>query len=211
VGGTCVFLNGVSIEEKSKMQNDTKLSVTEAEAAAAVPCAQGMLFALNLLESIGLKVKKPMLLYCDNQGAVDLFNGWSVAGRTRHVSTKINWMRELKEQGLLEVRWVRSADNCSDLYTKNLGGDVYDKHAQKFVGWDKYFNDGSKTLDKLQGESVGGLGMLETVKDLEGVPGKGKESQGTEKNPMESQTHMGLIQTHMDDPGGSWKGEPKSG
>jgi hypothetical protein len=37
------------------------------------------------MESIGLKVKKLMILKIDNKGAVDLANNWSIGGRTRHI------------------------------------------------------------------------------------------------------------------------------
>ena len=53
---------------------------TEAELVAAMACAQDMLF-LMWLESIGLKVRKPMVLMVDNIGAKDLANNWSVEGR----------------------------------------------------------------------------------------------------------------------------------
>jgi hypothetical protein len=51
-----------------------------------------------------LKVlKKPMHLFEDNGGAVDLFNSWIVTGNTRYVATRLAFMRELKEQGTLKV------------------------------------------------------------------------------------------------------------
>ena len=136
--GYAVFLEGVSISEKSKMQGGVTLSVTEAEATSAVECAQDMLFAMRVMESIGLKVKKPMLVWVDNKGAVDLFNGWGVTGRTRHIGTKLNFLRELKEEGTLEVCWQPSETNSSNLFTKNLGGTLFERHTAKFVGKDKY-------------------------------------------------------------------------
>ena len=54
------------------------MSVTEAELFAAVQCVQDMLYVMRLLESMDLKVKKPMILHVDNKGAVDLANNWSV-------------------------------------------------------------------------------------------------------------------------------------
>ena len=54
---------------RSNTQKSVTLSVTEAEQAAAVGCAQDMLFVMRLLESIGLKVKKPMVLKLANKGA----------------------------------------------------------------------------------------------------------------------------------------------
>ena len=74
----------------------------------------------------------------DNRGAIDLVNNWSVGGRTRHVEVKQYFLRDLKEQGLLKVEWIPTAENESDLFTKNLGGPEFNKHAKAFVGEDDY-------------------------------------------------------------------------
>jgi hypothetical protein len=51
---------------KSKMMPIVALlSVTEAELFAATCCAQDMLFEMRILEAMGLKVKKPMILNVD--------------------------------------------------------------------------------------------------------------------------------------------------
>jgi hypothetical protein len=83
-----VELEGVKVVVKCAGQAIVTLSVTEAELFAAVLCAQDMLYVKKVLESIGLKVKLPMILYMDNQGAIDLVNSWSVGGRTRHIETR---------------------------------------------------------------------------------------------------------------------------
>ena len=114
------------------------LSVTEAELFAAVQCAMDMLFAMRVLNAMGLKVELPMVLEVDNKGAVDLCNNWSIGGRTRHVEVKQYFLRELKERGLIMVKWTSGESMTSDLFTKNLVGPLFDKHAQSFVGHDKY-------------------------------------------------------------------------
>jgi hypothetical protein len=53
------------------VQQATTLSITEAELISGTDCAQDMLFAVRMLESVGLTVKKPMDLTIDNKGAVD--------------------------------------------------------------------------------------------------------------------------------------------
>jgi hypothetical protein len=98
------------------------LSVMEAELFAAVMTVQDMLFIMRIVESMGLRVKKPMVLEIDNKGAKDLVNNWSVGGRLRHVEVKHFFFRELKEQGLIVVKWLASEDNTADMMTKNLGG-----------------------------------------------------------------------------------------
>ncbi len=154
VSGWSVFLEGVPIAEKSKMQGFVTLSVTEAESGAAVSCAQDMLFALQVLESLELKVKKPMYLYMDNKGAVDLFNTWGISGCTRHVSVQLNFLHELKEEGLIEVKWCPTTGNIADIHTKNLGGESFEKHTAIYCGKDKYMKTGNMHKS-LQGESVG--------------------------------------------------------
>ena len=83
-------------------------------------CAQDMLYVMQILESIGLSVEKPMTLEVDNKGAVDIANNWSVGGRTRHIETRYYLLRKLKEQGVINTVWKRGLDMPSDLLTKNL-------------------------------------------------------------------------------------------
>jgi hypothetical protein len=73
VSGYATYLNGVAYTRKSKMQKFVTTSVTKAEGASASDCAKDMLYGMRFLESLNLKVKKPMHLFMDNRGAVDLF------------------------------------------------------------------------------------------------------------------------------------------
>ena len=65
---------------RSSTQKHVTLSVTEAEMGAGVTCVQDMMYVNNLMSLMGLHVQLPMVLEMDNQGAVDLANGWSVGG-----------------------------------------------------------------------------------------------------------------------------------
>ena len=87
--------------------------------------------------SIGLKVESPMVLEVDDKGAVDVCNNWTVGGRTRHVEVKQYFLRELKESGILKIQWRSGEEMTSNLFTKNLGGPLFEKHASEFVGKDK--------------------------------------------------------------------------
>jgi hypothetical protein len=132
VSGYTTFLNGALVTAKSKMQECVTLSVTEAELVAVTNCIQDMLYIRNVLESMGLKVKVPMKVDLDNKGAKDIINNWSVGGRTRHVGVRFNFLRELKESGVIEIHWISTHDNCSDILTKNLPVNLYNKHSKRF-------------------------------------------------------------------------------
>ena len=99
----------------------------------AVECAQTMLFARQILESLQLQVELPMLLEIDCKGTVDLNNNWRVGGRTRHVPVKYMFLCDLKESGVFEICWVPSEANCCDMFTKNLDEKMFLKHQAVFV------------------------------------------------------------------------------
>jgi hypothetical protein len=158
ITGYCTTLCGAVYSKKSKTQTCATLLVTESETVAAVECVQDMLFGMHLLESMGLKVKKPMVLEVDNKGTKDLAHNWSVGGRTRHIATKINFLRELKEEGIIIVKWIPMKSNTSDLFTKNLGGSAFEWQAAYYVGVDEYMHNMNKNDDKnVQGENVGSV------------------------------------------------------
>ena len=69
---------------------------------------------------------------------VHLANNLTAAGRTRHVEVRQFFLRELKADGILIVKWIPGADNESDLFTKNLHGPLFTKHTRKFCGEDEY-------------------------------------------------------------------------
>ena len=119
---------------KCRGQKLVSLSVTEAEFIALIVCPQDMLFVMHVIESLGLQVEKPMVLFCDNQGAVDLANNWSVSGRTRHMAVRQFFLRDLKEKRILIVRWCPGEHMSSDLFTKNLDGPTHWKHVPTCMG-----------------------------------------------------------------------------
>ena len=132
VGGHVVYLEGAPVSYKSGTHKIVELSVTEAEQSEAVNCAQTMMYIKRLLESMGLKVKLPMILEVDNKATVDLANNLNTGGRTRHVEVKQYYLRELKELKVLEVRWIAGSENETDMFTKNLHRPDIDRHGENF-------------------------------------------------------------------------------
>jgi hypothetical protein len=95
---------------------------------------QDMLFAMRVIQSIGSRVRKPMMLTIDNKGAVDYANNLSSSGRMRHACIKLSFIRELKEKGVINVNWCKSEEMPADLFTKNLSGPIFKRHTATFCG-----------------------------------------------------------------------------
>jgi hypothetical protein len=94
--GGIAYLCRATVFMHSAVYNILALSVTNAELVAAGQVAQYMLFVMRLMESIGLKVKKPMISTVGNKGTVDLINNWNCGGRTRHMDTIKFFKEKLK-------------------------------------------------------------------------------------------------------------------
>ena len=115
------------------MQKIVVLSVTEAEIIALVQCVQEILYVMKVLKSMMLEVELPMIIEVDNKGAVDLVNGWSSGGGTKHMNVRKMFLRELKEQGVLSIKWQPTKENESDIFTKNVDNATFDRHLLAFV------------------------------------------------------------------------------
>ena len=178
VSGFATFLEDAPVTANSNMQNCVTLSVTEAELVAAIMCVQDMLYVKKVLESMGLQVELPMILHVDNKGAKDLVNNWSVGGRTRHMDVRNHFLRELKEAGIVRVQWISTHDNCTDMFTKNLPGPLFNKHAKVFCG------DDPKSLRVSPGEGV-------RVKRATGHDSTVREGAGTRGGRAEKNTVNG--------------------
>ena len=93
---------------------------------------------MRLLESLSLKVKQPMVLKVDNKGSKDLMNDWSVSRRTRRIEVKQYFIWDLKEAGSIKIERVPTTEMTADIFTKNLPGPLFEKHAKVLLG--KYEN-----------------------------------------------------------------------
>jgi hypothetical protein len=122
----------------SKMESIVALSVTESELISGTECAQDMLYTMQIDESTGLRVEKPMILEIDNKGMVDIANNWSVGSQTCHMNTRYYFLRELKEAGVIRVIWRSGLDMPSDMLTKNLARPLFEKHSTTYCGQDEY-------------------------------------------------------------------------
>ena len=97
-----------------------------------------MMYVKKLVESIELKVKMPMIIWVDNKAAVDLANGWASTAGTKHMDVRLMFVRELKEAGMLNIKWQSTTSNESDIFTKNVDNTTFEKHVKSLCGRDKY-------------------------------------------------------------------------
>jgi hypothetical protein len=123
------------------MQKVVTLSCTEAERMPGTECAQDMLYFMRVVESLGLKAKKPMILEIDNKRAVDIANNLSVGGRTRHIDTRFYFLRELKEANSSKSVLKSGTEMSSVVLTKNLARPLFEKYLRVYCGEYQYMKE----------------------------------------------------------------------
>jgi hypothetical protein len=136
VTGYVIYLMGVAVAWASRAQRNVTLSSTEAEYVAVSEVCREILFVAQVMEFLGLTVKRPIVVRVDNVGAIYLANNQTTSQRTKHVDVRYHFVREYIEDGTVEIIFVKSKDNDADIFTKNLDGEAFWRHADKLLGGD---------------------------------------------------------------------------
>jgi hypothetical protein len=130
IGGRINTIGGTITNWTSKKQSTVALSSTESEYQALSDCTQEAMFTQNLIEEITGE-RKAAIIYEDNLGAIFLCKNQQVSSRTKHIDVRHHYMRNLLEEKRLDIRFIRSEDNSSDICTKNTSKEIHDKLTPK--------------------------------------------------------------------------------
>ena len=80
-----------------------------------------------------IKVPLPIKVQVDNVGTIWLENNSSVSERTKHVDLRGHFVRHTIKDQVIEINFVKSAENDSDIMTKNQQGQHYMYAKSKLV------------------------------------------------------------------------------
>jgi hypothetical protein len=134
VTGFIVYLMNVPVCWRSKAQRGVTLSSSEVEYVAISEAVKEIKFIYYSLREIGIEVNLLITVKTDNVGAMFMAQNASSGIRTRHIDTRYHYVRENLEEGIINIEFVKSIENDSDIFTKNVSQEIYDKHMTKFLG-----------------------------------------------------------------------------
>ena len=89
----------------------------EAEFVAATEAAREVLFFEHLFRAIGIDVGIPTIL-SDNTGTIQ------VSKKLKHIDTKYHFIRDNSQDGKVKIKYINTADNLADVFTKPVGKDA---------------------------------------------------------------------------------------
>ena len=133
VTGYCIYVLDCLVAWKSRSQKHIILSSTEAEYVAVSDVCTEIMFIRMILEFLGVRVRMPIVVHCDNIGAIFLSYNAKISQRTKHINTKYRYVGEYVEQGIVKIVFVRSEENVADILTKNTSLDTFKKHTVRFL------------------------------------------------------------------------------
>lgn len=117
--GILCKLGNAAITWQSKKQQCVAQSTTEAEYVSAAIAAKEIVWLTRLLEDIGINSEKN-ILYVDNMSAIKLVQNPELHQRSKHIDVRYHFVRDLYEKGVINIKYVRSEDQCADILTKPL-------------------------------------------------------------------------------------------
>jgi hypothetical protein len=95
-------------------------SSTEAEYRAFATAVSNIAWIKSLLDELGLPIRAPPLLLCDNVGATQLSLNLVLHSRMKQIAIDLHFVRDYVHRGQLRVAHVHTNDQPADLLTKPL-------------------------------------------------------------------------------------------
>jgi hypothetical protein len=133
VSGYIILLNNVPICWRSKSQAAISLSSSEAEMYALTEAVKEVPFIIQVLLFMNAKIKLPVQIRVDNMGAIYMSENSMPSARTRHADLRTKFTADLQEKGLIKIDFVKSEDNASDIMTKNVTVELFEKHISGLI------------------------------------------------------------------------------
>ena len=136
VFGYIIYFCGIPIAWRSKGMKSVVLSTTEAEYMALSEVVKELKFIVQLLQTMNIEVELPITVHIDNVGAIWLSNNRTTSDRTKHIDIRTSFVKEYQEDGKIIIKFVKSEENETDIFTKNTTNVIFSNHQKKLV-WDR--------------------------------------------------------------------------
>ena len=82
-----------------------------------------------IMDFINCKPNLPIIIYCDNAGAIFLRNNQETK-LSKNLDIKVHFIRSYIKDGTVKIVFVRSENNLADSYTKTAGYESYIKNQE---------------------------------------------------------------------------------
>ena len=131
--GFIYFLADAPISWQTRQQPSVALSTMESEFMAACAAAQESVWLIQLLKELSCEFTEPVVLYEDNKACLDYSKNSTNHQRTKHISVRYHFIRDLITERVLQLKQIPSEENIADILTKPLDKRVFQFLRSKFM------------------------------------------------------------------------------
>ncbi|KAH9667758.1 Integrase catalytic domain-containing protein [Citrus sinensis] len=122
--GYVFILAGSAVSWVSKLQIVVALSTIEAKYMAATQVCKESVWIQRLLEELGHKQEK-IFVFCDSQSALHIARNPAFHSRTKYIGVKYHFVREVVEDGSVDLQKIHTKENLADVLTKPINADKF--------------------------------------------------------------------------------------
>ena len=122
--GYVFTIAGGAVSWISKLQTVVALSTTEAEYMAATQACKEAIWIKRLMDELGHKQEK-IVLFCDSQSALHIARNPAFHSRTKHIGVQYHFVREVVEDGSVDMQKIHTKENLADVMTKPINTDKF--------------------------------------------------------------------------------------
>jgi len=115
--GYVFTLANAPVSWKSTLQSTVALSTTEAEYMAVTEAVKEAIWLYGLLDELGIG-HKYIKVHCDSQSAIHLAKNQVYHARTKHIDVRYHFVREILEEGEIQIQKIPTTENPADMMTK---------------------------------------------------------------------------------------------
>jgi Reverse transcriptase (RNA-dependent DNA polymerase) len=119
--GFLIYYRGGLVDWGSKLQRCVALSSCESELVAATIASTNVRWIQKLMSCLEPKENSICLMRCDNQSTISIVKNPVSFAKSKHISMKYFYVRDLYGEGVVKIVYVRTDANLADLLTKALG------------------------------------------------------------------------------------------
>lgn len=118
VSGYVSILQGGAVSWRSKRQDSVSRSSTEAEYIALSDTTQEAIWLHNFCAELKIVPSTPIMIFCDNKGALSLAKNGSFSSRTKHINVAFYFVKEKIDARIVQVEYISTKEMVADMLTK---------------------------------------------------------------------------------------------
>lgn len=127
ISGGILKVFGSTVMWMTRKQQTVALSSTEAEFMALCITACDGIWLRRMLNDLGIVVEGAVTYYEDNQSCIRVAEEPKDSRRLKHVDIKYNFIRELVQEGKIQISYIPTEQQLADLMTKGLPASAFNR------------------------------------------------------------------------------------